>query len=173
MTEEVRVRRAVAADAAPLAELAARTYFETFAAETPPDDMVAHLAKSYGERQQSEEIADPDAVTLVAADGGTLTGYAQVRRYPPPSCVTGEAPVELRRFYVDRAWHGRGIAQPLMAAALDAARELGAPRVWLSVWERNARAIAFYKKFGFQDVGEHEFWVGTDCQMDRVMVAEI
>ena len=36
--------------------------------------------------------------------------------------------------------------------------------------ERNPRAIAFYRKFGFVDVGAHEFRLGADVQTDRVMV---
>lgn len=174
MTEEVRIRRAVPADAAPLSELAARVFSDTFAADTAPDDMAAFLARAYGERQQSAEIADPEMVTLVAEAGGSLVAYAQVRRNPPPECVTGEDPVEIVRFYVHHSWQGRGLARRLMAAARDAARELGGRSLWLGVWEKNGRAIAFYEKEGFRGVGMHDFWVGSDCQQDLVMAtAEI
>jgi ribosomal protein S18 acetylase RimI-like enzyme len=174
MTEGFRIRRAVPADAAPLAELAARTFHEAFADGTPPDDMAAHLAKSYGVSQQSEEIADPGIVTRVAeVEGGALVAFSQIGRAPAPECVTGEAPVMVRRFYVEQAWQGRGLAQRLMAAAREDARDLGGRTLWLTVWEKNGRAIAFYRKHGFADVGEVEFWVGADCQMDRVMAAEI
>lgn len=175
MTEpELQIRRAAPADAAPLAELAARIFAETFAEGTAPDDMAAHLARSYGARQQSEEIADPGMVTLVVeGEGGVLMAFAQVRRIPPPDCVTGEDPVEIARFYVDRPWQGRGLAPRLMAAAREAARELGGRSLWLGVWEKNHRAIAFYEKHGFRDVGSHDFWVGSDRQTDRVMVGPL
>jgi RimJ/RimL family protein N-acetyltransferase len=55
----------------------------------------------------------------------------------------------------------------------DAAHELGGRTLWLGVWERNPRAIAFYEKCGFRDVGSHDFWVGNDCQTDRIMVTEL
>jgi hypothetical protein len=41
------------------------------------------------------------------------------------------------------------------------------------VWERNARAIAFYVKCGFRDVGSQPFLVGSDLQTDRVMARVI
>jgi len=41
--------------------------------------------------------------------------------------------------------------------------------MWMGVWERNTRAIAFYTKWGFVDVGEHVFPLGSDRQTDRVM----
>jgi len=41
--------------------------------------------------------------------------------------------------------------------------------MWLGVWERNLRAIAFYAKCGFIDVGSHVFELGSDLQTDRIM----
>jgi GNAT superfamily N-acetyltransferase len=167
------IRRAYPGDAAELAELAARTYRQAFAADTPPDDMAAFLVERYGVQQQGAELADPDFVTLVAEEEGRLVGFVQICRNPAPECVQDEVPVEVKRFYVDQLWHGRGVAQQLMAAVPAVARELGSAKIWLGVWERNPRAIAFYQKHGFRDVGSHDFWVGSDRQTDRVMVAEV
>lgn len=171
--EPTRIRRGVVSDAPALAEFAARTFTEAFGADNRPEDLQAHLAKSYGVPQQTRELANPDVVTLLAHQGATLVGYAQVRRQPPPPCVTQEWPIELQRFYVDRSAHGTGVAQVLMSAAHEAARQLGGKHVWLSVWERNPRAIAFYKKVGFADAGSADFYVGPDRQTDRVMVAAL
>ena len=135
--------------------------------------MAEHLATSYGEPQQRRELSDPGCITLLAEPEGELAGYAQVRRHEPPSCVTGPAPVELARFYVDRSWHGRGLAQRLMIAVAEAATELGGRTLWLGVWEHNPRAIAFYTKSGFSDTGSTTFCVGPDPQTDRVLVVEV
>lgn len=56
-----------------------------------------------------------------------------------------------------------------MEAVLTVAREAGAETVWLGVWEKNPRAIAFYEKCGFRITGSHPFLVGTDLQTDRIM----
>jgi ribosomal protein S18 acetylase RimI-like enzyme len=169
----VLVRRGIATDAPALAQFAARTFADTFAADNRPEDLEAHLASSYGVRQQTAELADPDVVTLLAHHDGVLVAYAQVRRRQPPPCVTQGQAVELHRFYVDRAAHGRGVARQLMLAVHDAARELGGRHLWLGVWERNPRAIAFYAKSGFVHVGSHDFFVGADRQTDRVFVAPV
>ena len=167
------VRRGMTGDAAALAELAARTFADTFAHSNDPGDMAAYLASAYGLRQQTAELEDPDVVTLLAFRGDILVGYAQVRRQPPPACVDVEHPVELRRFYIDRAEHGRGVARVLMDEAHAAVRALGGLHVWLGVWERNTRAIAFYRKYGFERVGSHDFFVGSDRQTDDVFVAPV
>jgi ribosomal protein S18 acetylase RimI-like enzyme len=164
-----RVRRAVPGDAGVLAGFAARTFRETFEADNTAEDMALYLEANYGPELQGAELRDPAAVTLLVEDGRRLAGYAQLREGPAPECVPGPLPIEIRRFYVDRAWQGRGVARALMMATLEAAVERGARTVWLAVWERNLRAQAFYRKCGFEDWGAKEFVLGRDRQTDRVM----
>lgn len=167
----VVIRRAVADDAVALAELAERTFRDAFQDHNSVEDMDAHCRRSYSPAEQRREIGDPAIDTIVAAAGdGPLAGYAMLRAGTPPAPVEGPAPVELWRIYVDRTRHGRGVAQQLMVACLDAARARGGATLWLGVWERNPRAQAFYRKMGFVDVGEHIFLLGADPQTDRVMV---
>lgn len=171
--EAIHVRRAEAGDAKALAELAARTFADAFGDSNTAEDMALHLTTKYGEAQQGAEIADPDIDVLVAEIGGAMAGYAMVHGGETPACVTLDAPMELWRFYVDRAWHGRGVAQALMAAVDEAARERGADALWLSVWEHNPRAQAFYSKCGFFKAGTKPFVVGTDVQTDWVMLRRL
>lgn len=166
----ITIRRGVVTDAADLAELAARTFRETFAADNRPEDMALHLETAYGRSQQHAELIDPGITTLLVEAGGHLTAYAQLRTSVTPECVNGESPVELWRFYVSREWHGRGVAQALMDSVETEARRLGGRTLWLGVWERNHRALAFYRKAGFVKVGSHVFMVGTDAQTDCIMI---
>jgi ribosomal protein S18 acetylase RimI-like enzyme len=169
----VTIRPANDRDAPALADLARRTFHDTFAATNNPDDMALYLAQAYGAEQQAREIADPYITTLlVEADGG-LIAYAQLRNDHVPNCVTDAGAIELWRFYVDTQWHGRGVAQRLMGSVRDEATRRGAKTLWLGVWERNDRARAFYKKCGFTDAGDHIFLFGTDPQTDVVMVTSL
>jgi GNAT superfamily N-acetyltransferase len=165
------VRRARPDEAGMLAELMARTFRDAFGHLNDPANLAAHLAQSYGPDIQAAQLADPAIITLLAEVDGVPAGYAMVRRNPdPPHCVTGPDPIELWRFYLTREWIGRGVAQPLMQSAMAAARTLGSRTLWLGVWEKNPRAIAFYGKSGFTDCGSQTFTVGNDAQQDRVML---
>jgi GNAT superfamily N-acetyltransferase len=163
------IRPAIPADAGRLSELAERTFRDTYAAHNTPEDMASYVAAHFGRDRQTSELHDPARITLVAEDGGQPAAYVQLARGPAPAGVSGDAPMEVVRFYVDRAWHGHGAAQELMAAAADAARSAGARTLWLGVWERNTRAIAFYRKCGFRDVGTKTFVLGADRQRDLVL----
>jgi diamine N-acetyltransferase len=169
----VQIRRGVLEDAAALAELAARTFADAFATDNTPEDLQAHLESSYGLAQQSRELCDPNEITLLAFVADRLIAFAQVRRKVPPACVTQPQAIEVHRFYVDRVAHGKGVAQALMVAVKSVAKEFEAQHLWLSAWERNPRAVAFYGKVGFEIVGSADFVVGSDVQTDHIMVASL
>jgi ribosomal protein S18 acetylase RimI-like enzyme len=171
--DTLTIRRAVPADAPVVAELAMRTFMDAFGADSDPHDLALHTARSYGVPQQSAEIAHPGITTLLAEVGGRPVAYTQVRRGQPPACVADADAVEISRFYVDQAWHGRGVAQRLMHAAWDEARRLGARAVWLMVYEHNHRALAFYARAGFREVGRHGFMFGNTLELDRVLVRSL
>lgn len=156
-----RIRRATPADAALLAETAERMFRDAFAATNDPVQMDAYCAGHYGEAIQRTELEDPASRVLFIEEGDEVIAYAQLRVGIPES--------EIWRFYVDRAQHGRGIAQRLMDESLDALRAAGASRVRLAVWEHNPRALAFYRKAGFEVVGAQPFVLGTEQQTDLVM----
>jgi ribosomal protein S18 acetylase RimI-like enzyme len=175
---QVLVRRATLADATSLSNLASSTFRETFEGDNTAEDMASYLAESFTPERQAAEIADPRGIVLLAeieSDTGepALVGYAHLIDGPVPESVTGPAPLELKRLYVSSVWHGRGVAQALMQAAIDSARDRGARTLWLGVWERNARAAAFYRKYGFERVGQHSFFLGADEQTDWILARPV
>jgi GNAT superfamily N-acetyltransferase len=166
---EATIRRALRSDAARLAEFGARTFSETFGPDNTTENMALHLARTFGIAQQTAEIDDPCMTTIIAESEGQIAAFAQLRAGPAPESVVGSSPIELLRFYVDRPWHGRGLARAMMAAVDQDATRRGAKAIWLCVWERNERAKAFYRKCGYVDVGTKVFVLGTDRQTDRVL----
>lgn len=167
------IRRALPIDAAPLADLAEQTFRDAFTEDNDPDDMELHCAASFGPGIQAREIEDPDTATIVADEDGALIGFAQVRLRSPKACVSAERPSELYRVYVSRRWHGQGVAQQIMREVLATVARAGSDRIWLGVWENNRRALGFYRKYGFEVVGEHVFQFGTDAQTDLIMAAAV
>ncbi|MEA2338219.1 MAG: diamine N-acetyltransferase [Thermoanaerobaculia bacterium] len=159
------IRIATTDDAAILAAISLKTFVDTFAPHNRAEDLDAYTSTAFGEEKQRREIETPNVVTLIGEEDGDAIAYAQIRK--TPGAPHGD--VELARFYVDQAHHGRGIAQALMNAVEQQARNLGAGRFWLGVWEHNLRAIAFYRKFGFVQCGAQPFLMGSDLQTDWVM----
>ena len=173
----ISIRRALPGDAPALTTFAAASFRAAFGAHNTPADMDRYIGEHFTLERQAAEIGDPSGVVLLAEgsvgrEASVLAGYARLVRGPAPSAAAGRA-IELRRLYVDARHHGTGVAQRLMAAALDVATADGAQHIWLAVWERNARAISFYEKCGFVRVGSKLFVLGADEQTDLVMTRRI
>ena len=161
MSGQPTLRVASPHDAALLARTAERMFRDTFGASNDPAQMDMYCRDHYSEAIQREELVDPEIIVLFLEQEGEVVAYSQMRLRAPES--------EIWRFYVDRTQHGRGLAQRLMDESLRALREGGASDVVLAVWEHNPRAIAFYRKSGFEVVGEQPFVLGEERQRDLVM----
>ena len=54
------------------------------------------------------------------------------------------------------------IGLELQRSLLEKAKELRFTEIWLSVLNSNDRAIGFYKKSGFEEIGNHDFQIGKE-----------
>jgi ribosomal protein S18 acetylase RimI-like enzyme len=169
----ISYRPTTVADADALAAFGERMFRETFGPYHRAADMDAYCRVTYAIDKVRRELGDPERHTIVAVHAGAIIGYVQLHAAPAPACVSGPAPLEVLRFYVDGAWHGRGVAQSLMARIAAAAEARGAQTLFLLVWEQNQRAIAFYQRQGFRSVGTQPFPLGGDRPLDYVMTCEL
>jgi len=110
------IRRALVADALLLAELGARTFYESFAAENKPEDISNYLDASFGPEKQAAELAEPGVIFLTAEIDGIAVGYAQLRSGESPECISGSEQIELARIYVSQAWLGLGLGEGIDAS---------------------------------------------------------
>ena len=169
----ITLRPASPADNELLAEMGARTFAETFGPDNTPENMAAYLAASFSPARQAAELAEPNSLFLIAEVDGAAQGYVRLRQGPAPACVTSARPMEIVRLYSRQAFIGRGVGAALMRASLAEAAHRGCDTVWLDVWERNPRAIAFYERWGFRSVGTAVFPLGADLQTDLLMEKRI
>ena len=173
MQTVIQIRRALEEDAHALSVLAEETFRTAFADSNTAANMHLHCVASYGKAQQLAEIRDGSRETWVAESDRKLAAFVQLRLDAESPLVTGERPVEIQRFYVNSAYHGRGLAHQLMAHVLAQVEAAGTSMLWLGVWERNPRAVAFYRKWGFDVAGTHTFMLGDDPQRDLVMRRDV
>ena len=168
--DEIRIRRATIDDALLLSRLGARLFEQTFGAANHPDDMREYLRSAFSVDVQHNVLADADVAGFIAEDAGhAAIGYALMKRGSRADGVTGTKPVEVQRIYADHAWHGRGVGALLMNVCIEQSHAWHGDELWLAVWEKNPRAIAFYEKTGFRVVGRTTFQLGRDVQQDLVM----
>jgi hypothetical protein len=88
----ITVAPATAADAALLAGLGARTFFDTYAADNTEADMATYLAECFSPAQQALELADERSLFLIARAAGAPVGYSRLRRAEARTASPGATP---------------------------------------------------------------------------------
>ena len=111
-----------------------------------------------------DDVDDPTG-TLADFDG-TFAGFLSTSLRTPPSKYATPDRLSLGNFYVDPAYRGTGLADDLVARAIQHAREDGAGELTLEVDVDNDRALAYYEKLGF-DVARYRMRVPLEeVQLD-------
>jgi ribosomal protein S18 acetylase RimI-like enzyme len=158
----VTVRKAVAADAPALHDLAAATFALACPPGTIQRDIDAFVGAQLSVGRFGEYLANADREVLIAGDflGYTMLVYEEPKDADVAAALTARPTVELSKCYVVADQHGGGVGSALMAATLDSAHRRGVAAVWLGVNQENGRANRFYEKHGFHIVGTKRFLVG-------------
>jgi nicotinamide riboside kinase/ribosomal protein S18 acetylase RimI-like enzyme len=166
----VRVRRAVADDAERLAHIGTATFVETYSEIIDGANMAAHCTAQHSKAVYEAYLAHPGCAVWLAEyeETGAPVGYA-VNCPPDLPIALQPGDVELKRIYALSRFHGSGAGRLLMDAAIEHARACGAPRLLLGTYEDNRRAIAFYRKHGFEMAGTRQFRVGERLYDDVVL----
>ncbi|WP_024889379.1 GNAT family N-acetyltransferase [Luteimonas huabeiensis] len=163
------LRRATVEDAARVADLAARTFTETFGHLYPREDLDAFLAQAYAVERQRTILAHPDyAVWLLDADGEAV-GHVAAGPCGLPHADVGGDDGEIKRLYLLRGWQGAGHGARMMATAMDWLLRGGPRTLWVGVWSENLGAQRFYARHGFGKVGEYLFPVGETRDLEFIL----
>ena len=169
----MKIRYGNAKDARMLSGLGSRTFYETFAKDNTPENIASYIKEPFSPEIQFRELSEPQNIFLIAESETAPAGYAQLVIDSRDESTKGTKPLEIRRIYVSQEYLGKGIGRALMSASIQDARQRGCDCIWLGVWEKNQRAIDFYRKWGFREVGTHIFMLGDDPQKDFVMELEL
>lgn len=168
------IRAAREDEAERLSTLMRACFLAAYRDSATPDNIAAHLDRSYRPELQAAELARPQRRTLIAERDGEWAGYAQIDfATDPPVPLDVSGAVQLSRIYLLPEHHGNGLAGRLIGSLRDLAAGQGAGAWWLTVWKDAPRAIRFYQGQGFRAVGECTFMIGDDPQVDWIMLAPI
>lgn len=160
-----------------LATFGATLFRQAYEATHPEPTLSEYLAGSFAIPRVARTLEDSASTMIVVeSSNGTWIGYAELHQGAPTAPTTvltrplpGTTPLEIVRFYVDREWHGRGVAQALMRACEDRARMNACDVIWLQAWQPAAQAIRFYVKEGFEIYGTAVFHFGERADPDFIL----
>ena len=163
------IRKCEAKDLTQLTQFALKTFKDTFEKDNDPKDFKAYIEKAITEEKLGQEMTHKGSSFYFLELEGQIIGYIKLNLTPFQSDINDPKSLELERAYVDLNYHGLGYGKMLFDFIIEQAKSHQIEYIWLGVWERNAKAIAFYKQLGFYKFSEHPFKLGTAQQKDHLM----
>ena len=165
----ITIKKCTADNLEELILLSKETFYQTFAAQNTAEDMETYLETAFSKDKLYRELCDPNTSFFFLYANESLAGYLKLNDYPSQTDVNDENSLEIERIYVLKDFQGQGLGRYLMEYSIKTAADNGKNYVWLGVWEKNEKALRFYKNNGFYRIGEHSFVIGNDVQTDYIM----
>lgn len=169
MSETVQLKLASIGDLEGIQKIGKQTFIETFSENNTQENMDKYVEESFNTAQLTQELSDKDSIFYVAVDGKRIIGYMKLNTGNAQTELKTANSLEVQRIYVLKEYFGKSVGQMLFNKAIKLAMESRKEFIWLGVWEKNKRAIAFYEKNGFVEFARHIFKLGEDMQTDLMM----
>ncbi len=171
--EHIEIKKASLADLNKLQDIGKQTFCETFSVDNTEEDMENYLDKSFSIDKLTSELNNQNSEFYFATLHSKVIGYLKLNYGPAQTEVKDQQSLEIARIYVSKEFHGKQVGQLLYDKVVQIAKQNNLDYLWLGVWEKNLRAISFYKKNGFVEFDKHLFKLGNDEQTDIMMKLQL
>jgi diamine N-acetyltransferase len=166
---EATIRKLRSDEVLDLQSISRQTFSETFAPSNTEEDLRKYLDEELSVDRLTAEVNNENSQFYFAEVNGELAGYLKINSGDAQTELKTSNAIEIERIYVLKKYQGQQVGQVLYLKAVKIAEEANADFLWLGVWEKNERAINFYKKNGFLEFDKHAFRLGDDVQTDIMM----
>jgi ribosomal protein S18 acetylase RimI-like enzyme len=167
---KLTIRQAKPGDEQKLSLVGAATFLETYAHMIPGEDLVSHCATEHSPQTYAAWLRDPSAtIWLAETEAKAPIGYLLLTKATLPVDAPQPEDLEVQRIYVLSRFHRTGMGYALMNLAVSKAISKGARRLVLGVHNENTRALAFYKRQGYEIIDDRKFQVANSVFCDHVL----
>ncbi len=173
---EVNIRIAQLEDSKILAQIGEQTFREAFEDNNTSDpDFELYVKEAFALKQFETELKTPTNLFLLAENElNEPIGYGKLRWDGRRKKYLNDLEhVELERIYVTEKYLGCGVGKAMMEKMLNITHTRNFTHICLSVYEKNPRAIRFYERFGFKQVGLVPFKLGDIVEDDILMLKQV
>jgi len=146
---DLTIRKASEADACLLAAIGLTVWVDTYAENALTPEVAEAGLAAFSKEAIQAVLLDSSCSVLMATRGTGALGFSVLRQDAAITGLKGKG-AELERLYVIEAFCRQGIGTHLLESMIKQARIEGCTYLWVDVYSENLRALAFYRKQGFQ-----------------------
>ena len=152
-----------------LIEISRITFIDAFEKDNNPIDFENYMNKAFDMEIIRKELLNPNSQFYFLYLEKSLVGYFKLNEGDAQTECFEDKTVELERIYVLERFQGKQIGKGMLNKAIEITKSKKASFLWLGVWEKNKKAITFYKRYGFKKFMTHPYYIGNDKQTDWLM----
>jgi ribosomal protein S18 acetylase RimI-like enzyme len=171
--DTIEIEKVVVSDVQRLQQIAKQTFQEAFSANNTPENLEKYMEESFSLDKLTSELNDNSSNFYFATCNNDVVGYLKLNFGQSQTDLKDYRALEIERIYVLKEFYGKKAGQLLFKKAVEIAKQANLEYVWLGVWEKNERAINFYKKNGFVEFDVHSFQLGNEEQTDILMKIQL
>ena len=165
----MEIIKANPSDAEILLAISWKTFYESFHHLNTPENMEVYMGKAFTLEKLFSELLNPFSEFYMVRENQAVIGYIKVNKVNAQTDINDTHSLEIERIFIDSQFQGMGLGTMLLDKAKERAKELDLAYVWLGVWEKNGKAIRFYRRQGFEIFSSHPFIFGDEVQTDLLM----
>ncbi|MGL6267760.1 MAG: GNAT family N-acetyltransferase [Chitinophagaceae bacterium] len=165
----IHIERANESQIGIIVELSRKTFIETYAEPGNLENLNLYIDSHLTVEQIGLEFAEPKFRFYIAWIEGKPVGFTKIRKDRHPKGISMQKSMEIQRIYVLQEFQGFSVGKELMKMVKELAREEGDQVIWLQVWQKNDKAIQFYRKAGFVVYETASFEFGNEIHNDFLL----
>ncbi|WP_353777896.1 GNAT family N-acetyltransferase [Winogradskyella sp. 3972H.M.0a.05] len=156
----INIKIATEAHAETLALLGRVTYIESHGHFIGNEnDLSEYVKTAFSVSKTRDDINDPNTIFYIISVDELPVGYVKLVLGTTHKSVSSENNCQLERIYILNDFIPLKLGHQLMDYIEEKVKEMQLNTIWLSVYIENKRAIRFYQKNGYQEVGISTFLV--------------
>ncbi|WP_223033629.1 GNAT family N-acetyltransferase [Hanstruepera marina] len=136
-------------------------------------DLMRYNESAFSVSQIENEMIDPKNIFFIISKDDLPIGYAKLVLNSTNKNVDSQNSCQLERIYILNEFIPLKIGQRFLTFLEEKAKELKLDTIWLSVYGKNIRAIRFYERNNYKEVGKSTFLVNDKEYENKVFLKEV
>lgn len=150
-----------------LSVLLKTVYIATYAVDGVTYDFANFIEMKFSEYEIRNKIEKNPENIIVAFHKNNPVGIAIISF--ERNCPVRKRPLpELSKLYILDRFGGQGIGEALLKKVENSIILKGYNELWLEVYLKNTKAISFYEKYGYRQIGTVDFFINSKAYKDAI-----
>ena len=169
-----KIKKAKKSDADVLALLGRQTYAESHGHFIDDkNDLLKYLDENFSVAKTKQDLNDPKNLMYIIYVNDQPAGYLKLVLNTKHENIVSQNNCLLERIYILNEFIPLKVGQQLLTFAEEKAKGLKLDTMWLSVYIKNNRAIRFYARNEYKNIGELNFLVNGKSYNNLVLAKKL